>query len=128
MVARRKVRDTNVAHLGFTPQEKAITMRMLTILAAASVAILATPAFAGTSITTTRVNMRAAPDTGAMVLTTLPPRAEVVTHGCLDNLSWCEVSWGSQRGWVSSSYTLTVQDHEAVVVNEPIALLPGVNI
>ena len=103
-------------------------MRLLPLFAAATLATLPFAANAATSITTARVNLRAGPATNYPVVTTLPERAEVETHGCLRDMSWCDVSWSGQRGWVSSSYVLAVQEHRTVVVTEETAPALGVTV
>lgn len=102
-------------------------MRLLPVIAAA-LAALPVAAFAATSITTTNVNLRAGPGTNYPLVTTIPKRAELVTHGCLQDMSWCDVNWGGQRGWVSSQYMLAVAEHRTVVVTEETAPTIGITV
>ncbi|NID03341.1 SH3 domain-containing protein [Luteibacter jiangsuensis] len=100
-------------------------MNLLPAIAAAAFAALPVAAFA-TTITTTNVNLRAGPSTTYPRVTTIPTHAEILTHGCLQDMSWCDVSWGSQRGWVSSRYVLAVTERRTVVVTEETAPSVGI--
>lgn len=51
-----------------------------------------------------RVNLYAGPQAGYPVVEVLPPGATVGVYGCLDDYSWCDVSFGGYRGWVYSNY------------------------
>jgi uncharacterized protein YraI len=53
---------------------------------------------------TTQLNLRTGPDTAYPPVVVLPPGAEVTVYGCLGGWSWCDVSWGPNRGWVAGSY------------------------
>ena len=80
--------------------------RLLTgLLAIVGVSALAGAAQAATpSYTTANVNLRAGPGTSYPVLLTVPNGSPITTYGCLDGYNWCDVSWGAERGWMSSSY------------------------
>lgn len=51
-----------------------------------------------------RVNLYAGPHTGYPVVEVLPPGVTVGVYGCLNDYSWCDVSFGGYRGWVYSNY------------------------
>jgi uncharacterized protein YraI len=63
-----------------------------------------TAALAASGYATSTVNMRAGPGTEYPVVDTIPAGAHVDIHGCLDDHSWCDVSWSSDHGWVSAAY------------------------
>jgi uncharacterized protein YraI len=77
--------------------------------AAAALFVIAAPAtaLAARGYATASVNMRAGPSTQFPVVTTIPDNARVTIHGCLDNRSWCDVTWHRNRGWVSANYLNT---------------------
>jgi uncharacterized protein YraI len=56
------------------------------------------------AVAVTNVNMRAGPSTAYPVVIGLPSRAALTVHGCTANTTWCDVSWGRERGWVSANY------------------------
>src|SRR3954454_2688304 len=53
---------------------------------------------------TADVNLRAGPDTDFPVLVVVPEQAAVTIYDCVDDLSWCDLSYGEERGWVSAQY------------------------
>lgn len=63
---------------------------------------VALPAVAEAAYTTGNVNLRAGPDTGYQVLTTLPPGTHVRVLTCQPG--WCQVRLQGTFGWISSSY------------------------
>jgi hypothetical protein len=34
----------------------------------------------------------------------IPAGSRITIYGCLQNGSWCDISWGPNRGWMSSAY------------------------
>lgn len=93
--------------------------------AALSLAVVSSGAYAATAVTVSTLNLRAGPAQGYPVLVTLPVAAEVTSHGCLADMSWCDVSWGGQRGWVASSYIRVVYHAQPVVVTATSAPIIG---
>jgi uncharacterized protein YraI len=75
-------------------------------LAAAAALVFAAPAtaMAARGYATTTVNMRAGPGTDYPVVATIPDDAHLNIHGCLSDHDWCDVTWSSNRGWVSSHF------------------------
>lgn len=65
---------------------------------------------ASTAIATTNVNLRAGPSTEYPAVNVVPAGYDVRVYGCLSNRSWCDVSYGQQRGWMSSNYLAYVRD------------------
>lgn len=49
------------------------------------------------------VNLMAGPATYYPYLLTIPRGARIVIYGCFQDWSWCDVSWGYQRGWVNAA-------------------------
>ncbi len=85
------------------------------------------PAMAATSaMTVTGVNLRAGPSTGYPVVISMPPRAGLTLFGCTADTSWCDVSWGRERGWVASRY-VQVSYHGSPVVVTP-AIVPAIGL
>jgi uncharacterized protein YraI len=65
---------------------------------------------ASTAIATTNVNLRAGPSTQYPAVNVVQAGYNVRVYGCLSNRSWCDVSYGPQRGWMSSNYLAYVRD------------------
>ena len=60
--------------------------------------------------------MRAGPNIDFPVVTTIPANSPVQIFGCVQNQSWCDTAWGSQRGWVSNAYLSSVWQRAPIVV------------
>lgn len=101
-----------------------------TILSAFAVILMAAmsgPALAATrGATVTSVNLRAGPGTWYPVVTAMPPSAALTIYGCLDAASWCDVSWGGARGWVSSNYVSVYYQGQTVAISP--ALIPMIGL
>jgi len=85
------------------------------LIAAAAIAALAgaAPALAQThAITTTAVNLRSGPDLNYPPVVVLPPNTAVVVYGCMNAWSWCDVSWGPQRGWIAGAYLTAMWENQ----------------
>ncbi len=76
------------------------------VLAAATVAVPAVASAAPARVTT-NVNLRTGPGTEYYPILVLPAGAPVELYGCLNGYTWCDVSYGRERGWVSSRYLST---------------------
>lgn len=76
------------------------------IKAAIAAAALAVPgvAHAANAVVTTDLNFRTGPGVNYRNVGTIPRGYPVTVNGCLDNRSWCDVTWAGRRGWVSSHY------------------------
>ncbi|TCT02019.1 SH3 domain-containing protein [Aquabacter spiritensis] len=72
------------------------------------------------SVATANVNLRAGPSTAYPVVTVIPQGAGIVTYGCLPGYSWCDISLGPYRGWVSAGYI------QVTYQGVPVALTPVV--
>lgn len=76
-------------------------------------------------LTVTNLNMRAGPGTHYPVVTVLPGNAEVAIYGCIAGATWCDVSFGNSRGWVSSNYLRVAYQNRTVVLTPSIAPAVG---
>jgi uncharacterized protein YraI len=77
---------------------------LLTAAIAGASLAAATTAFAGEGYVTANVSLRAGPDVGYPVVMGLRAGTPVMIEGCVDGWSWCDVSLGDDRGWVSGAY------------------------
>lgn len=77
--------------------------RILVALAVLTAGVSTTSA-ATVSVATAKVNLRAGPSTTYPVVTVVPQGARILTLGCAADYAWCDVAFGSYRGWVSASY------------------------
>ena len=78
----------------------------IAVLAAATIAA-PVAASAAPARVTANVNLRAGPGTEYYPIVVLPAGAPVELYGCLQGYTWCDVSFGRERGWVSSRYLST---------------------
>ncbi|MBS1183136.1 MAG: type 3 [Proteobacteria bacterium] len=78
----------------------------IAVLAAATVAAPVV-ASASPARVTGNVNLRAGPGTQYYPILVLPAGAPVELYGCLQGYTWCDVSYGRERGWISSRYIST---------------------
>ena len=78
----------------------------IAVLAAATVAAPAVASAAPARVTA-NVNLRAGPGTQYYPILVLPAGARIELYGCLQGYSWCDISYGRERGWVSSRYLST---------------------
>ncbi|WP_225767719.1 SH3 domain-containing protein [Inquilinus sp. Marseille-Q2685] len=91
------------------------------ILAAVSGAVLtvlavATAHAASQAVAVANVNMRAGPGTAYPMITTVPAGVPMTTYGCLSDYSWCDVSWGANRGWLAAGYIQVTYQGSPVIV------------
>ncbi|HET7062816.1 MAG TPA: SH3 domain-containing protein [Rudaea sp.] len=69
-----------------------------------SVLAAASSAFAGQGYLIANVTLRAGPDMGYPSVVGLRAGTPVGIEGCVDGWSWCDVTAGYDRGWVSANY------------------------
>lgn len=90
-------------------------MRKLSTLGLAAVLLAMSFAASGQEAYTTRsVNIRGGPDTSYPPVAVLAPGAPLQVMGCLDDWSWCDVAFGSDRGWIYAPYVSYVYQGERV--------------
>ncbi|SEL08623.1 Uncharacterized conserved protein YraI [Pseudoxanthomonas sp. GM95] len=85
-------------------------------------------ASATTAVTVSSVNLRAGPAMQYPVVTVMPTSVNLTSYGCLADMSWCDVSWNGQRGWVSSSYIRVIYQQQPVMVTAATAVTIGVTV
>lgn len=82
---------------------------LLSIAALTAAATVVAPAAASASPAqvTANVNLRTGPGTQYYPILVLPAGVPVELYGCLQGYTWCDISYGRDRGWVSSRYLST---------------------
>ncbi|WP_136659118.1 SH3 domain-containing protein [Nitratireductor sp. XY-223] len=83
---------------------------------------------ATSSYTTANVNLRAGPGTAYPILVTVPNGTPITTYGCLDGYNWCDVSWGTERGWMSASYIQVTYQGQPRIITPAIAPSVGITV
>jgi len=81
-----------------------------------SVLAAASPAFAGQGYLVANVTLRAGPDVGYPSVVGLRAGTPVGIEGCVDGWSWCDVTTGNDRGWVSANYLQEEYQGQRVLV------------
>ncbi|MEH2698636.1 MULTISPECIES: SH3 domain-containing protein [Rhizobium] len=100
---------------------KRLFIAIALVISMASMAAAATVAVA-----TGNVNLRAGPSTAYPVVAVVPVGARIVTPGCLSGYIWCDIGFGSYRGWVSARYVQVVYSGAPVVLSPAVAAGVGV--
>lgn len=96
-------------------------------LAGSLVSVLALPSDVeaqSRAVVTTDLNMRAGPGTQFPVVDVLSRGRTVTVHGCVRNLTWCDVTTRRDRGWVSARYLADERRRRPVVELGPSIGLP----
>lgn len=89
-------------------------------------AVLGAPAHAANSATVTvNLNLRAGPSTQYPVVVVVPQSAAVTVYGCNANVTWCDIAYGSARGWASANYIRVSSGGQTVVVTPGVAAAVG---
>lgn len=101
--------------------------RIFLVLAVLLAGITAASASA-VAVSRANVNLRAGPATSYPVVTVVPQGARIVTYGCVDGYTWCDVAYGQFRGWVSASYIQVVYKGGPVVLSAAVAPAVGVTV
>jgi len=76
----------------------------------------ASSAFAGQGYLIANVTLRAGPDVGYPSVAGLRAGTPVGIEGCVDGWSWCDVTTGNDRGWVSANYLQEEYQGQRVLV------------
>ncbi|MEH0071137.1 SH3 domain-containing protein [Pannonibacter sp. Pt2-lr] len=71
--------------------------RIVVVLAVLMAGITAASA-STVAVSRANVNLRAGPATSYPVVTVVPQGASIVTHGCVNSYTWCDVAYGQLRG------------------------------
>ncbi|RYH02149.1 DUF1236 domain-containing protein [Salipiger sp. IMCC34102] len=91
-----------------------MSMKMMTAVSVAAL-IAAAPVAAQTMANTaTELNVRATPSPFGEISGVLEQGAEVTIDGCLEDVSWCQISSGEMMGWASGQYLYVAEGSEAV--------------
>jgi uncharacterized protein YraI len=61
-------------------------------------------ALAFTATSSAHLNLRSGPGPQYPVVATIGHDDKIDVHGCLKEVTWCDVNWGDQRGWASADY------------------------
>ena len=69
------------------------------------------------------VNERSGPSTVYPSVTVIPAGAPIVIYGCLSDYTWCDISWGPNRGWMSAAYLQVTYQSRRVPLHDYIAPL-----
>ena len=81
-----------------------------------SVLAAASSAFAGQGYLVANVTLRAGPDVAYPSVVGLRAGTPVGIEGCVDGWSWCDVTTGNDRGWVSANYLQEEYQGQRVLV------------
>lgn len=101
--------------------------RIVLVLAVLMAGITAASA-STVAVSRANVNLRAGPATSYPVVTVVPQGARIVTYGCVNGYTWCDVAYGQLRGWVSASYIQVVYKGGPVVLSAAVAPAVGVTV
>ena len=104
-----------------------------TVLCALALASLLMPASAAApfadpnAYVTTDLNLRAGPDTDFPAIVVIPQDEYVTVYACIEDLSWCDVSYAEYRGWVAADYIRPFYQSRFMTVQEyaPLVVLPS---
>jgi uncharacterized protein YraI len=105
---------------------KASAVIMASLMIAAYAGEPRTAAAATGGVSVTAVNMRAGPSTQYPVVTVMPQNASLTVYGCMNSQTWCDVSWGRARGWVSANYIYVVYKGQQTVLTASIIPVVGI--
>ena len=82
-----------------------------------------TPPAEPNAYVTADVNLRAGPDTDFPVLLLVPAQAAVTIYDCVQDLTWCDLSYGEERGWVAAQYVQAFYQDRYMTVQEYVPLV-----
>lgn len=77
-----------------------------------------TAALAQNASATTDLTIRVGPGPHHELVTVIPVAEPITIHGCLDDMSWCEVSWSTYTGWAYADYLAYELEGSPVVLRE----------
>lgn len=81
--------------------------------------LLPAAASAQTAYTNRDANLRAGPNRDFPLVTWVPGGVQVYVNGCIDGWTWCDVTVGSDRGWIYANFlSFTYQ-------GQPVTILSG---
>jgi len=56
----------------------------------------------------------------------MPGNASLAVYGCMADGSWCDISWGGARGWVSASYIHVFYRGQPTVLSASLVPMVGI--
>ncbi|WAJ28398.1 SH3 domain-containing protein [Antarcticirhabdus aurantiaca] len=107
-------------------QKKSLYALIVALVVGAGATVPATASAETSAYSITSVNMRAGPSTSYPVVATLPGHSALLVHGCDVGVSWCDVSWSHQRGWVSARYVQVTHRGSTTIITSSVAPALGV--
>lgn len=98
--------------------------KLLSALTVAGALLLPVAAEAASALVTGNVNLRTGPGTEYYKIAVLPEGTQVEVYGCLQDYTWCDVSAGPTRGWVSSRYLSIFYENQVYAPYQPRVVVP----
>lgn len=99
--------------------------RLLFAFAVTGAMLLPAAAEAAGAQVMANVNLRAGPGTTYYKIMLLPRGTPVQVNGCLQGYSWCDVSYGRERGWVSANYLSIFYVNQVYRPARPVVVVPS---
>ncbi len=96
------------------------------VMVAALLLLGSSMAQAATAVSTASVNLRAGPSTSYPAVAVVPAGSNVITHGCVSDYTWCDISYANHRGWVAANYLQVIYKGAPVVLTPAVA--PAANV
>jgi uncharacterized protein YraI len=110
----------------FSSPRKLLSFLMMATALTISVGGPTIASAASSGVAVTAVNMRAGPSTQYPVVIVMPGNASLAVYGCMADGSWCDISWGGARGWVSASYIHVFYKGQPTVLSASIVPVVGI--
>ncbi len=75
---------------------------------------------------TADLNLRAGPDTDYPAIIIIPAGQYVTVYACIPDLTWCDISYGENRGWAAAEYIQAYYQNQYMTVQQyaPLVSLP----
>src|SRR5579871_2846938 len=75
---------------------------------------------------TADLNLRAGPDTDYPAIIVIPAGQYVTIYACIPDLTWCDISYGENRGWAAAEYIQAFYQGQYMTVQQyaPLVSLP----
>jgi uncharacterized protein YraI len=90
--------------------------RVSTFLCLIVAGLVTAAAQAAPAYTHSITHLRAGPSVDYPLVASLPPSTLLDVNGCLDDYTWCDVSWAGNRGWVYGDYLLYDYQNQRVPI------------
>lgn len=122
----RSARSSRPLFPSFAASRRWLSTLLVVLTSALSLAQTHQVSAAVNGVAVTSVNLRAGPSTRYPVVMTMPQSASLSVYGCIADRSWCDVSWGGNRGWVSANYIQVYYNGQPAVLTA--AIVPAIGI